>query len=301
MQAPWQAHPYEGRQIPPPDTPCDGCGSCACPVARAAGGCGAAPCGEPCEEKIDWCRFPDCFDPHGRLSFHGEYLAWWTKASNFPPLATTSPAGTTRTNAGVLGQPGTEVLFSGSDGDESGRSGARFTLNHWFSPCHEMGFDITYTFLGNTAGTFEQTSDASGSPIIARPFFNVNPATTRQDSSIIAYPDEQTGATIRNSLELNFLEVLLRRAVLQDCNRQLDFLIGYRYGRFAEGLSIDTTSTFISPVGEIPVGTVIQVSDQFDTGTSSTGPSWASWQIRTIAAGRWNCWQSSPWATPARE
>ena len=44
-----------------------------------------------------------------------EYLLWSAKGDKLPPLVTTSPAGTPAPLAGVLGAPGTSVLF----GDES--------------------------------------------------------------------------------------------------------------------------------------------------------------------------------------
>ena len=145
--APWQAHPCEGRYVPPPDTPCDG--DCPCGIghgrghARAAGceaGCGEESCDEECNPATDWLRM---FEPCGRFSFRGEYLAWWTKSTDLPPLVST----------GVL--PGAMVLFSGSDGDPGLHSGGRFTLGYWLTPGRETGLDVTYTFLGNTAATFE--------------------------------------------------------------------------------------------------------------------------------------------------
>ena len=41
----------------------------------------------------------------------GEYLLWWSNGNPLPPLVTTSPAGTPRPSAGVLGQPGTEIVY----------------------------------------------------------------------------------------------------------------------------------------------------------------------------------------------
>jgi hypothetical protein len=65
--------------------------------------------------------------------------------------------------------------------------------------------------------------------------------------------------------------VLFRQAMFRDCNRRFDFLYGYRYGRFNENLSIGSSTTFISSVGQIPVGTVIQVSDLFEAKNEFNG------------------------------
>src|SRR5207253_2607656 len=62
------------------------------------------------------------------LWFSGEYLLWWTKGSNLPPLVTTGSPAAAR--PGALGQPGTSVLFGG-DVDSGPRSGARFAGGLW--------------------------------------------------------------------------------------------------------------------------------------------------------------------------
>jgi len=256
-QAPWQAHPSQGQWVPPEDCPSPCGGEC---KGEAEGD------GQECSV-TDWCRWP-IFEPCGQLSFRGEYLGWWTKSSSLPPLATTSPATTPRSRAGVLGQPGTEVLFGGNDGDQGAHPGGRLSLGYWFSPCRETGLDVNYMFLGNSAATFDQASD--GSVILARPFYDVR--TALQNSVIIAYPGQQSGTlNIRDANELNSVEVLVRRAVLRECNRELDFLIGYRFGRFNESLAIDQSSTYISEVGQIPVGTVIQASDLFNARNEFNG------------------------------
>ena len=46
-----------------------------------------------------------------RLWFRGEALLWWIRGGETPPLLTTSPGSTPLAQAGVLGQPGTTVLF----------------------------------------------------------------------------------------------------------------------------------------------------------------------------------------------
>jgi len=266
-EAPWQAHPYEGQQVPPPDTPCDSDGPCGigCGHKRAAAH-GEEPCDEECNVATDWLHV---FEPCGQFSFHGEYLAWWTKSTNYPPLVTTNTDSTApaREHAGVLDWPGTEVLFGGGDGDPGIHSGARFTLGYWFTPSHETGLDVTYTFLGNTAATFDRASN--GSVILATPYYDVQ--IPGQTSWLVAYDngtyaDKQTGVlSIRNAQELNFVEVLTHWSMIQQCNRNLDFLFGYRYGRFAENLTIDETTT------RVALGDTIQKVDAFDARNEFNG------------------------------
>ena len=48
---------------------------------------------------------------------------WWMKGDSTPPLVTTSPNGTASGAAGVLGQPGTSVLYGGNGINTAMRSG----------------------------------------------------------------------------------------------------------------------------------------------------------------------------------
>ena len=50
-----------------------------------------------------------------------EYLLWWSKQSQFPPLVTSGPTG-------VIGDPTTNILLGGSDLDSSMRNGGRITI-----------------------------------------------------------------------------------------------------------------------------------------------------------------------------
>lgn len=195
---------------------------------------------------------------------------WWGKSATLPPLVTTSPTSPTLTpqaQAGVLGQPGTSILF-GNSADLGIHSGGRFSLGYWFSPCHDGALEVTYTVLGNKALDFSQTSQ--GDPILAQPFFNVQ--TSLQSSVLIAYPNQQTGTiNIRVANELDSVEVLFRQALLQQCGEGLDLLVGYRYGRFAENLAVNSLTTFTSAVGVFPQNTIVQVSDGFAASNEFNG------------------------------
>ncbi len=207
------------------------------------------------------CEIGVCPDPfRSRFWFSGEYLMWWGKSSNLPPLATTSVAGTARNQAGVLGLPGTSTLIGGRGVDLGIRSGARFTLGCWMSPYRDEAFEATYLFFGSGKMNYRQTSNDHS--ILARPFYNAQ--AFQQDAVILAYPNQQTGwldAAVSN--ELTSLALLYRKVVVRGCNGQLDFLAGYRYSRFAENLAVDSSTTYIGRVGVIPIGTVIGTSDWF--------------------------------------
>ncbi len=61
--------------------------------------------------------------PGNRFYVSGEYLLWWTKGSQLPPLLTTATGPFSATNNGTLGQPGTQVLVGDQSVATSARSG----------------------------------------------------------------------------------------------------------------------------------------------------------------------------------
>jgi hypothetical protein len=195
---------------------------------------------------------------------------WWGKSASLPPLVTTSPDGTDQAEAGILGEAGTTILFGGGGVDPGVRSGGRFTLGFWTSPCQDSGIEATYLFLGNKSADFNQTS-ANGSPILARPFFNVD--TVLQDAVLVAFPDVAIDSQISAGLsnELHSLELLWRDSIFRESGRRVDFLWGYRYGRFAERLAIDQAFTAGPDSLVFQEGTVLQASDVFAAGNAFHG------------------------------
>src|SRR5207237_7661206 len=60
-----------------------------------------------------------------RFWAEAEYLRWTVKGDKLPALVTTSPPGTPPAQRGVLGFPGTAVLFGDSTVNDGWRSGGR--------------------------------------------------------------------------------------------------------------------------------------------------------------------------------
>ena len=103
-----------------------------------------------------------------------------------------------------------------------------------------------------------------------RPFFNVQ--TGVQDSLILAYPSQQTAVLAANMTnELDSVEVLYRQSLLRQCGRDWHLVMGYRYARFAENLTVNGSTTYIAAVGDIPVNTVMQVNDRFAAANEFNG------------------------------
>jgi hypothetical protein len=199
-----------------------------------------------------------------RLWFHGEALLWWLRGGQTPPLLTTSPPSTPLTQAGVLGQPDTTILFGDQQLNTGMHAGGRMTFGLWLDNCEESGLEFSYLILGQNTQAYSNAS--SGTPILARPFFDVS--TGSQNSVVLAYPNTFSGTFNATSTE-NFqgAEALWRRAIVHGCDGHVDVLVGYRFLRLTDGLEIAdslTTSTSASV-------TTLDVSDTFHTRNDFNG------------------------------
>lgn len=217
---------------------------------------GAPGCDGPCGAPY---AGPCC----GPVYVRAEYIAWAIKGDSLPPLVTTSPSGTARTAAGVLGQTGTTELFGGDTVNNQLRSGGRIALGWWLDPTARI--EGEFFALGQQQAQFSESS--SGTPILARPFFNAQ--TGAQDSNVIAYPGQVSGSVRAAAISGSFLGAGLHatqnmRFIDFGCDRQtrIDFLYGLRYLHLQEGVQVISSSTATSGVA---AGTNLIVTDNFRT------------------------------------
>ncbi len=248
--------------------------------------CNGCPCGLP--EQI-WIT--------------AEYLYWLEKGMDLPPLVTTSPDGTGGSQAGVLGIDGTQILFGNSTVFDDWRDGVRLRAGAWLDDCRWYGLEGEYFGLFKETLQFRAASDDDGSPILARPFFNMNPRDAgddldppaREDSELVALPDLVAGTvTVDASTTLYSAGARLRINLCckNVCRRdpctgasgygggtRLDLLLGYRYMRLQERLRISEalTSLDLGNPGQY------DIFDQFDTSNDfhggEIGAQWR-WQQR---------------------
>jgi hypothetical protein len=213
-----------------------------------------------------------------RFWVKGEYLLWWIKDSQLPALITTGVPGAT-VLPGVLGQPGTTVLFGGGDVDSQVRSGGRFTAGLWLDNSQTIGLEGNYFFLGSRSVPFDRASNgATGSEVIARPFFDVMSGI--QNAQLVAFPGIVSGEIHLSSssrlqgAELNMTCNPCCTPCCCGCNYRVSLLGGFRYLQLDEGLGI-TESSQVNPA--LPAGSplfggsTIAGSDQFDTRNSFYG------------------------------
>jgi hypothetical protein len=244
---------YEPGVVEPSSFTYGGCGSC---------GAQACECNACCDAGCAGCCKP-CQPYYAR----GEYLMWWMSGATAPPLLTTSPDGTSITDAGIL--PDAQVLFPTNRLQGDGRPGGRFTVGRWFND-GEWAVEGNYFFLDKASSPYQASSDNNGSPILARPFIDAD--TGLNDAFIVAYPDVFVGtATIANASDLLGAEANIRKAVLGNHGCRMDLLAGYRFMRLRESLSVYENQTSIDQGGVIPLGTQISIQDDFATSNTFHG------------------------------
>lgn len=238
------------------------------------------------------CCEPCGPDECGWLSL--EYLLWFAKSAPTPPLVTASPLGTARTDAGVLGVPGTTTLFGGQGINGDLRSGFRLRAGYWLDECRRCGLEGNFLFLGNNSD--EVTFGApNGSAIVARPFFNANLG--QPDAQLVSFPDV-IGGTVNVASSFNFFTggVGLRHnlccsaCVPTNCSGcmpgyRIDLIAGYVPLRLTEDLNITENLVALDNAIGVPPGTSIIVRDRFRTVNEFHGG-----QIGLAGEVRRGCW-----------
>lgn len=211
------------------------------------GGCGGS-CGGGCFGWKYWGSF--------------EFLLWWRKSQEMPPLVTTSPDGTDAAIAGVLGNPTTQVLYPSDSPNSNARIGGRLTVGLWFDECETLGLGTRLYSLGEATATFDANSDEYA--ILARPFYNLT--LDEPDADVVVFPTFTTGSiSVDNTSRVGGGDVFLRRWFLGDACRRVDLLVGYQFARIDSEVSVTSNRRSIRAEGSIPFGTVIAMNDLFDT------------------------------------
>ena len=216
----------------------------------------------PCDSGYGWPCNPCWPTLHNRLWVRGEYLLWWTKGMNVPPLVTTSTAGTAVDSAGILSGAETQLLFGDSRISVGPHSGGRIAFGWWLGPCGSKGIEANYLSLGRQTSTFQ--ADSGTTPILARPFFDTQ--TGAEAAMLVAHPDLLTGSiAVEASTEMQSAEVLWRNQLFTGRGGQMDFVIGYRYARLEDSLRVGQSSEWTVAQGQIISGTTKSLFDSFDT------------------------------------
>ena len=185
-----------------------------------------------------------------------------------PPLITSSPASTPLSEAGVLGQPDTTVLFGGQELNPGLHAGGRISFGTWLGNCEESGVEMNYFIIGQNQQEF--TASGADTPVLARPFFDTSIGA--ESSQVISYPNAWVGSgSVVSTESLQGAEVLWRQAIVHPGgDGRVDMLMGYRFARLIDGLLISDTATS-SGTGAISPGTQFEFADSFHTRNDFNG------------------------------
>jgi Putative beta barrel porin-7 (BBP7) len=208
-----------------------------------------------------------------RLWLRAEYLHWWTEGMDVPPLITTSPTGTPRNQAAILGEPGVRTLFGGREinGDDVG--GLRARAGFWLTPQGTFGIEGEYFQLSDQSDG--NNASSNGTTIIGRPFFDI--VNSRETAQLISFPNVVSGnLSIDTNTDLKSALINGRASLLPNhgsaCDSygnhdRVDWIVGYRYLDLNDRISFSERLT--SLVAGAP-GT-LAISESFDTSNEFHG------------------------------
>ena len=220
-----------------------------------------------------------------------EYLHWWTKGMNLPPLVTTAPIG----GLGTLDNPQTRTLFGNQRANNDPFNGMRVRLGFWLDECGTCGIEAGFFSFGQANDPFQASSN--GNPGLFRPFFNTT--TNAPDAELVAlqlpraaggFDPILTGTVaVQNSTDFMGGDVNLRRRLCADECGRIDGLLGYRYMRLRDVTSIQENLLSTDPQEfAAPLNTRINVFDRFETINTFNGA-----QVGLIGERRFGRWIGS--------
>jgi hypothetical protein len=255
------------------DGGCDSCGTAGCDS------CSVGLYEDLCYQ--DYGRIYISLPAHGWV--HAEGLTWFQSGMRLPALVTTSPVGTPRPVAGVLGQQGTTVLFGDSEDTFSDSTGGfRIRFGTWLGAVPGLGIEGEYVGLSSrTASFFDQSTGAPGSRILARPFFNMGRG--QNDAELVSFPNVvrgNVGVDLTNQLSGSAFRFRRQLCCSTGCgysdwasqsvpvSSRLDLTAGYRFWQLGESLAIQEQLTTLN--GSNGAGS-FDITDRFQTRNQFNG------------------------------
>jgi hypothetical protein len=186
-----------------------------------------------------------CGCPCGpRLYGSAEYLLWWIKDGPMPAPLATAGLDPANPDTGILGAPGTRVLFGGNDIDYGTFSGMRGTIGYWLDDCRTLGVELSGFLLERQSVVFGAQSNPQGFPVLGMPFVNVD---GDQQSQILFanpagfagfFPRTEGAIGITTSTRFWGTDANLVLKAWECCGTRVDLLAGFRYLRLDEDLKL---------------------------------------------------------------
>ncbi len=187
----------------------------------------------------------------GRFYADAEYLLWFGKGKNLPPLVTRGPIGDPVATT-ILGASGTVTLLGDREVDGGTRSGARLRAGFWLDDEQTVGFEASGFYL-EALGSRATASSSDGRTILGRPFIDASVRSEPPETALLlSVPGEFNGAaSVRTSNRVWGVDALGRFNVVGDTRYRADLLAGFRYLRLAERADVDTVINTVG-FGAVP-------------------------------------------------
>lgn len=213
--------------------------------------------GQSCASCGEHGCFLDCLVPN-RIWAKFDYLLWWRKGMDLPPLAITSSDDVNLNNL-RLGLNTTTTLFGGETVGTGARPGGRLSLGMWLDDCENCAVEGRFFSLGRQTVNFN--AESAGATPLGRPFTNTIPDPDNPTSRTLAFPGFNTDGSINVTAGSDLLggDVLYRVLGCSYTNSRIYLLAGYQYARIDEDLLI-SDSTVITGLNDTQA-----ITDQFDT------------------------------------
>lgn len=196
------------------------------------------------------------------------FLLGWIKADKTQTLVTTGAFGSER--PGVLGDPGTTVLYDGQQLQSEPYLGGRFNAGTWFDECQYCGMEGGYFFFAaQDRGFIAGANGFPGLPGLYVPFFN--PLTGAEDAFVVAQSGNASGfISINSNTRLQGADGHLLFSFSRGMTWRVDALAGVRWLGLDDQLVIDENVRQFR-TGNFNVPTDVGIEDSFTTRNDFVG------------------------------
>lgn len=229
---------------------------------------------DSCSSKGD-CQCPSCQYGSNFIdrAFVGvEFLQWYNKGRNLPPLVTGGdPNAVPIAAAGIL--PAAPVVFGGDAVGDDLKAGARITGGFWFDDCETTGAIVRA--FGTEGDSTPFATQSLGNPILAVPFNDRSAGFFGLENALVlAYATGDLGVNAvggvdaRASNDIWGGDAFLRTNVDKGCDYRIDLLAGYQFARIDDDLELRTNLTRLDIAGtpSFTTSDLFDVSNEFHGG-----------------------------------
>jgi hypothetical protein len=192
-------------------------------------------------------------DPVRRSSLFyvdADYLLWWVNHGPAPALLTTAPNNGINPNGltgGILGQPGTQVLFDGHQLDYGSFSGLRGKIGVGLGDDGFWSLELGGFYLPKTSIDYVRSSSTAGTPLLSIPFTDASTGLQQSldvSSQTLNHQPYLFGSiAIHSDLQVWGYELNLIAHSIRTEERSVDLWLGFRTLSMVENLSINQTVT----------------------------------------------------------